>query len=317
MRLHPLFFLFGSNRRLSNGSVRFVTRRTAWCMVFTTATLALAAGAALGLFLSTPNVVVSREAGNDVERSYMLNELGKLNASVARMNPRVTRLATQVAELSDFRTRMKAPPKPARHPSPSEIDQPALDGAGGPSLPPKRCGNFWRWPARTSVDGTQRQVDCLAKTLDDLEQEVIEHAAALAMLPGRPPVVGARFVSSFGNRHDPFNQRLRFHSGVDFAAQVGTPIYATAAGRVAFAGSKSGYGLTVEIDHGDGLMTRYGHASHLNVREGELVLPLQHIADIGSTGRSTGPHLHFEVLEKGEPINPLGYLSLFSESPDG
>ena len=84
-----------------------------------------------------------------------------------------------------------------------------------------------------------------------------------------------------------------------------------------YAGEKSGYGHVVEIDHGNGLVTRYAHASRLIVREGDVVLPRQHIADVGSTGRSTGPHLHMEVLENGAPINPAGYMALFAEPPNG
>ena len=150
-----------------------------------------------------------------------------------------------------------------------------------------------------------------------LEREAVAHANAWASIPGRAPIDGARFSSSFGNRMDPFNSHLGFHSGIDLAAPNGTPILATAGGRVIYAGEKSGYGQVVEIDHGNGLVTRYAHASRLAVREGELVLPRQHIADVGSTGRSTGPHLHMEVLENGSPINPAGYMALFAEPADG
>ena len=98
---------------------------------------------------------------------------------------------------------------------------------------------------------------------------------------------------------------------------MGTPILATAGGRVIYAGEKDGYGNVVEVDHGNGLVTRYAHASRVIVREGDVVLPRQHIADVGSTGRSTGPHLHMEVLENGAPVNPAGYLGLFDGHPHG
>jgi murein DD-endopeptidase MepM/ murein hydrolase activator NlpD len=125
------------------------------------------------------------------------------------------------------------------------------------------------------------------------------------------PVDGARFGSPFGNRFDPFTHRLSFHPGVDLVAMTGTPILAAAGGRVIHAGPESGYGNAVEIDHGNGLITRYGHASKIVAQEGDLVLPRQHIADVGSTGRSTGPHLHFEVLVNGAPVDPTDYLALF------
>jgi murein DD-endopeptidase MepM/ murein hydrolase activator NlpD len=131
------------------------------------------------------------------------------------------------------------------------------------------------------------------------------------------PADGARFGSPFGNRSDPFTHRLSFHPGIDLVAKTGTPIMAAAGGRVVFAGEKAGYGNAVEIDHGNGLMTRYGHASRIVAHVGDLVLPRQHIADVGSTGRSTGPHLHFEVLVNGAPVNPVDYLALFAPAPHG
>ena len=131
--------------------------------------------------------------------------------------------------------------------------------------------------------------------------------------PGRPPVHDARIGSSYGNRVDPFKRRTRFHSGIDFVANKGTPIRASASGRVSFAGRKPGYGKLVEIDHGNGLVTRYAHASRLVVRRGDEVTPLQHVADVGSTGRSTGPHLHFELLENGEHVDPAAYLEAFAK----
>jgi murein DD-endopeptidase MepM/ murein hydrolase activator NlpD len=157
----------------------------------------------------------------------------------------------------------------------------------------------------------------MADLLGRLEQQAIAYDVAVNALPGRLPVDGARFGSSFGNRRDPFDGQLHFHSGIDLPAPTGTPILATAGGRVVFSGQKPGYGQVVEIDHGNGLATRYGHASRLVAREGDLVLPRQHIADVGSTGRSTGPHLHFEVLERGEPIDPAAYLDLFADNARG
>ncbi len=139
------------------------------------------------------------------------------------------------------------------------------------------------------------------------------HTVAWEAMPGRLPVDHARIGSTFGNRVDPFKCRVRFHSGIDFVANKGTPILATASGRVSFAGKKHGYGNLVEIDHGNGLVTRYGHASRLFVRQGDRVSPRQHIADVGSTGRSTGSHLHFELLETGEPVDPAAFLEAFAK----
>jgi len=117
------------------------------------------------------------------------------------------------------------------------------------------------------------------------------------------------YFAPFGNRDDPFTGRRAFHSGLDFAAEKGTAIHAAAGGTVVSAGFRSDYGWVVEIDHGNGLRTRYAHASRLLVKAGDVVAPGETIAAVGTTGRSTGPHLHFEVLRSGEATDPRRYLA--------
>jgi murein DD-endopeptidase MepM/ murein hydrolase activator NlpD len=130
-------------------------------------------------------------------------------------------------------------------------------------------------------------------------------------LAGIPQVLPARleFISSgFGYRSDPFTGDAAFHAGLDFRGPRGTPIYSAAQGVVSFAGIRQGYGNCVEIDHGNGLMTRYAHMSRIRTRRGQQVAPGDVIGAIGSTGRSTGPHLHFEVRINGRPVNPRPFL---------
>ena len=130
-------------------------------------------------------------------------------------------------------------------------------------------------------------------------------------IAGIPQVLPAslEFISSgFGYRRDPFTHGAAFHAGLDFRGPRGAPIYAAAKGRVSFAGRRHGYGNCVEIDHGNGLMTRYAHMSRFKAHVGDKVAAGDVIGAIGSTGRSTGPHLHFEVRINGRPVNPRPFL---------
>lgn len=115
-------------------------------------------------------------------------------------------------------------------------------------------------------------------------------------------------TSSYGYRRDPFNGMLAFHSGLDFRGTYGQSILAAAPGRVSYVGPRQGYGNVVEVDHGKGLMTRYAHLSGYSVREGQDVKRGEAIARMGSTGRSTGTHLHFEVRVNGAAVNPRPFL---------
>jgi len=132
--------------------------------------------------------------------------------------------------------------------------------------------------------------------------------SAARNLPFFRPTSAAAQSSSYGVRLDPFTRRPAFHSGLDFPGAGFTPIYATAPGVVSFTGVRSGYGNTVELDHGNGFKTRYAHLAGFNVRVGQRVTVGQRIASMGSTGRSTGPHLHYEVWVNGRAQNPNRYL---------
>jgi murein DD-endopeptidase MepM/ murein hydrolase activator NlpD len=129
-------------------------------------------------------------------------------------------------------------------------------------------------------------------------------------IPQVLPAAATMISSGFGYRSDPFLGTAAFHAGLDFKGPIGAPIFAAARGRVAFVGQRNGYGNCVEIDHGNGLMTRYAHMSAFRTRVGETVVAGQTIGAVGSTGRSTGPHLHFEVRLNGQPVNPRPFLEV-------
>jgi murein DD-endopeptidase MepM/ murein hydrolase activator NlpD len=134
-------------------------------------------------------------------------------------------------------------------------------------------------------------------------------ARALESLPLRRPMPKANGLSSgFGPRQDPFLRTPAMHTGLDFKGETGEPVKVTAPGRVVSAGLMGGYGKMVEVDHGYGITTRYAHLSALDVEQGDMVDAGQIIGRLGSTGRSTGPHLHYETRIDGEPTNPLRFL---------
>lgn len=169
-------------------------------------------------------------------------------------------------------------------------------GVGGPFVPVKLsadAGAFERQLYR--INTTRAQVERLNRTL--------------ALVPYRKPVIGeVEFTSGFGVRSDPFLGRPAMHTGLDFRAATGDPVRATANGKVVSSGWAGGYGRMVEVDHGNGLSTRYGHLSEINVRVGEPIKIGQVIGAVGSTGRSTGPHLHYETRIDGDAVDPQKFL---------
>jgi murein DD-endopeptidase MepM/ murein hydrolase activator NlpD len=177
-------------------------------------------------------------------------------------------------------------------------------------------------PETTELAATPPLAEVLA-TLDSLDAEIEDRAGKLSVLEsvlmsrslservtpsGRP--VGEGWLSSrFGKRSDPFSGKQEFHKGLDFAGKQGTDVVAVGDGVVSWAGERSGYGKLVEINHGNGYVTRYGHNQKNLVKAGDTVKKGQLIALMGSTGRSTGPHVHFEVLANGKQVNPSRYIS--------
>lgn len=145
--------------------------------------------------------------------------------------------------------------------------------------------------------------------LTAVESRLFDQAIQRALVPTEAPVKNGRIGSSFGFRIDPFTGRSALHTGLDFPGDVGTPIYAAAGGVVVVQEYHPAYGNMIEIDHGKGLITRYAHASRVLVNKSDIVKRGQKIAEVGSTGRSTGPHLHFEVWVSGVVQDPARFLA--------
>ncbi len=159
-----------------------------------------------------------------------------------------------------------------------------------------------------ALERLSRQLEDRGNQLQVLENVLMNRGLQAEVLPGGRPIVQGWLSSRYGMRTDPFTGKRDFHAGMDFAGKEGSPVVATAAGVVTWAGSRSGYGNLVEINHGGGYATRYGHNRKILVRVGDTVKKGQIIGEMGSTGRSTGPHVHFEVLRNGRTVNPAKYI---------
>lgn len=155
-----------------------------------------------------------------------------------------------------------------------------------------------------------KQLDARTDSLSVLEALTLREQVKRSAFPSLQPVGTGWFSSNFGWRLDPFSGKQAMHEGVDFMAEAGTPIKAAAGGVVVYSEHHPQYGNMVEIDHGNGLISRYAHASKRLAKAGDIVLQGQKIGEVGSTGRSTGPHLHFEILSNGAPQNPVRYLQV-------
>jgi murein DD-endopeptidase MepM/ murein hydrolase activator NlpD len=217
----------------------------------------------------------------------MAMRLGEVNAHVIRLDALGKRL-TEMANIDHREMNFDSAP---------------------PSGGPETAGVSAQIPDLTNMlDSLERRVDLRDAQLAALENVILARKLKEEIHPdGRP--VHAGFISSyFGERADPFDGHEAFHKGIDFAGPVGVDVVAVAAGVVTWAGERSGYGSLVEISHGNGFVTRYGHNQRTLVAVGQTVTRGQPIALMGSTGRSTGPHVHFEVLRNGRQIDPSSFI---------
>lgn len=188
-------------------------------------------------------------------------------------------------------------------PSEFQFDQPPAQG--GPLVTP---GHFSALNLSSQLELLTQSMDDRADKLMALETLLMQNQLSRGLLPSSMPIVDGWYTSNFGWRVDPFSGRSAMHEGVDFMSPPGTPIHASAGGVVVYSDTHPEYGNMVEVDHGNDIVTRYAHASRLLVKVGQVVRRGDKIAEVGSTGRSTGNHLHFEVRYKGMAQNPERFL---------
>jgi murein DD-endopeptidase MepM/ murein hydrolase activator NlpD len=179
---------------------------------------------------------------------------------------------------------------------------------GGPLV---RASRVSEADIQAKIAELMENIDFRTEQLSMIEANLLQQTVLKDLLPNSSPVRAAFNSSSYGWRYDPFNGNRAFHEGLDFTAVTGTPIYAAAGGIVSFSGQTNDYGNIIKVEHGAGLETRYAHASRLLVRNGQRVEKGQKIAEVGSTGRSTGPHLHYEIRLYGNSLDPRKYLNAY------
>jgi murein DD-endopeptidase MepM/ murein hydrolase activator NlpD len=292
-------------RHWAGGSVALLVLFLSFTLMFNYVTLRYAASINHPLLQAIMLADQRQEAQRSEEAvqghlSAMAMKLGDLQAQMLRLD----NLGERLASLAGLKPQEL--PTGLKPQEPSALEPRSIPGRGGPA--PTLGRDFTVDEFTAMLGQLSRQVDERSDQLGVLEALVVTDSANKKFLPTLLPIEDGWFSSNFGWRIDPFNGQKTFHEGIDFPAEVGTAIDAAASGKVIFADVHPAYGKMLEIDHGNGLVSRYAHCSSLLVKEGDLVIRGQRIAMVGTTGRSTGPHLHFEVRLNGVPQNPARFL---------
>jgi murein DD-endopeptidase MepM/ murein hydrolase activator NlpD len=235
---------------------------------------------------------------NEKVQSYLRENLNAMAARLGQMQAQLLRLDTlgeRLAKTAGFK------------PQEFMFDQQPGRGGAPSSLPTYDL----------SLGDLTQQINLLTRQMEDrteklgiLDSLMIVDSAKKKLLPSILPIEGGWYSSNYGWRIDPITGVRAFHEGMDFMAEMGTPARAAAGGMVIYSDFHSQYGNMIEIDHGNGLITRYAHLSKRLVKNGDVVMSGSTVGAVGTTGRSTGPHLHFEVRQNGAPLNPVQFLRL-------
>ena len=269
-----------------------------------------------GFMLATATYMVTMKFAVDLRNPYLRTLLAALHQddlkrSEAEMKDNMTALAVKVGELQARILRLDAFGERLAKAAGIKREEFRFDEKPGQGGPAATLGR------ELSVNEFQQMLSEISRVLDDrsdklgvLDSFLMDDRLARKTIPTTMPVPMGYYSSNYGYRLDPINGKTSFHTGVDLIAPPGTAVVAAAGGVVATVAYVAEYGNIVEVDHDNGLTSRYAHLAKSLVRVGDVVMKGQNLALVGSTGRTTGPHLHFEVREKGIPLNPNKFLSL-------
>jgi murein DD-endopeptidase MepM/ murein hydrolase activator NlpD len=250
-----------------------------------------------GMKALLPPQLKSSIISSQVHLDAYAKELGELQARMMRLDAQSQRLAKLAGE-KDAKVGKKTNLKPTKN---LQLDNLLPANRGGPLINARPMTEL---DLQAAILELTKAVDARDDSMSSIEAKVLQQSVLKDMLPNSSPIGAAYNSSSYGWRIDPFNGSKAFHEGLDFTANTGTPIHAAADGIVSLSEHTHAYGNMVKIDHGAGLETRYAHASKLLVKVGERVVKGQTVALVGSTGRSTGPHLHYEIRLNGNSLDP-------------
>ncbi|MBQ7626246.1 MAG: M23 family metallopeptidase [Rhodocyclaceae bacterium] len=329
-------FVIVSSGAVSHARTRTMSARMFGFLLCVAFAAMLAAGFLVGRLWPTSgqtenSFFLSSNTTRQVDNRLLVDRVGELSGKLIQLEAEAAELVERISAVQDFDRRTssneleKAKRRLAR-------TQPGV--SGGPRLSPQRrqsdkVPDATRGGVSSSATGEGlapraaatgllgghlavmgEDIERLDQVLRDIDKLVASLNTGHMFFPSHSPVPGVRINSPFGNRRDPFTGELAFHSGIDFPVPVGSPVRAAGGGLVIYAGPRTAYGITVEIDHGSGVVTRYAHNSEVTVKVGDVVRAGDVVAKSGSTGRSTGPHVHFEVLKDGYFMNPNTSLAV-------
>jgi murein DD-endopeptidase MepM/ murein hydrolase activator NlpD len=243
-------------------------------------------------------VLSAQQEEHEKTQSYLRDSLNAMAIRMGQMQAQLLRLDSVGARLTEL-SGIK----------PQEFLFNETPGQGG-ALPTLPAQDISLLEFSNQIQDLSRALDDRSDKLGALESLLMEDRLRKKMVPSVMPIDTKWYSSGFGFRIDPFSGKRVFHEGVDFMAEVGTPVLAAAGGVVVYSDHHPEYGNMIDVDHGNDFVTRYAHASKRLVKAGQVVVRGQKIAEVGSTGRSTGPHLHFEVRHRGVPKNPSQFLKM-------